>query len=49
MDYTNRDLKFTYPDLRFQMKQEVKKAESGKVFIESDVLSKRTPKCARWT
>lgn len=52
MDYTNAktnaDLKFTYPDHRFQMKHDVTKPESGKVLIVgSDMLSKRTPKCAR--
>lgn len=47
MDYTNMDLKFSYPDHRFQMKHEVKKSESVKVLMQSEMLTKRTPKCAR--
>lgn len=48
MEFTNlnMDLKFNYPDHRFQMNCEVKK-ESSKTFINSELLTKRTPKCAR--
>lgn len=48
MEFTNlnMDLKFSYPDHRFQVNHVVKK-ECAKAFIDSDLLSKRTPKCAR--
>lgn len=47
MEFTNIDLKFNFPDQRFQMHHEVKQPERVKSFNKSDLLSKRTPKCAR--
>ena len=47
MEFTNMELKFNFPEQRFQMHHEVKKSESVKSFNDRDLLSKRTPKCAR--
>lgn len=48
MEFTSMDLKYNYTDQRsFQACQIEKKQESGKSFIEGEMLSKRTPKCAR--
>lgn len=48
MDFTSLEQKFDFPDERFQGNIGGRKHESSKSFTNSEVLSKRTPKCARW-
>lgn len=47
MEFTNID-KFNYPDQKFEFNVEINKPVNGKGFMESDLMSKRTPKCARF-
>lgn len=47
MEFTNMDFKFSYPDQKFELNVETNKTVNGK-FVECDLMSKRTPKCARF-
>jgi hypothetical protein len=47
MEFTSLDAKLNFSDQRFHS-LEGKKVENGKSFVESEMISKRTPKCARW-
>lgn len=48
MEFKNRDFRFTYPQPKFEISVEMDKSINRKGFVESEMLSKRTPKCARY-
>lgn len=48
MEFTNVDYKFNYPEKKFEFNLGTNISTSEKRFSESDLMSKRTPKCARF-
>lgn len=47
MNFPNMDFKFNFTDPSFPICRDTKKAENVKSFVNCELLSKRTPKCAR--